>query len=54
MIQELALRAWVAFQMLEAKTKGNVSKEEERMLATTLSSLRLTFVEEALNRHHNA
>ncbi len=34
-------------EMLEAKTKGNLSKDEERMLATTLSSLRLTFVEEA-------
>jgi hypothetical protein len=33
-------------EMLEAKTKGNLSKDEERFLATTLSSLRLTFVEE--------
>ena len=34
-------------EMLEAKTKGNLGKDEERLLATTLSSLRLTFVEEA-------
>lgn len=33
-------------EMLEAKTKGNLSRDEERMLQTSLSSLRLTFVEE--------
>jgi hypothetical protein len=32
-------------EMLEAKTKGNLSKEEERLLKQTLMSLRLTFVE---------
>jgi|ERR1051326_1314779 hypothetical protein len=33
-------------EMLEAKTKGNLSKDEERLLATSLGGLRLTFVEE--------
>ena len=33
-------------EMLEAKTKGNVSREEERLLQSSLSSVRLTFVEE--------
>src|SRR5690349_13247733 len=33
-------------EMLEAKTKGNLSRDEERMLTQTLGSLRLTFVEE--------
>jgi len=32
-------------EMLEAKTKGNLSKEEERLLKQSLMSLRLTFVE---------
>jgi len=34
-------------EMLEAKTKGNLGKDEERFLQTSLSSLRLTYVEEA-------
>lgn len=33
-------------EMLEAKTKGNLNKDEERLLATSLGGLRLTFVEE--------
>jgi hypothetical protein len=33
-------------EMLEAKTKGNLIKDEERLLATSLGGLRLTFVEE--------
>ncbi len=33
-------------EMLEAKTKGNLSRDEERMLQSSLSSLRLTYVEE--------
>src|SRR5436309_3777250 len=32
-------------EMLEAKTKGNLSKEEEHLLKQTLMSLRLNFVE---------
>src|SRR5205809_5869256 len=32
-------------EMLEAKTKGNLSKEEEHLLKQTLMSLRLTFFE---------
>lgn len=36
-------------EMLEAKTKGNLSKEEERYLGQTLGTLRLTFVEEMKN-----
>lgn len=32
-------------QMIEAKTKGNLSREEESMLQQTLMSLRLTYVE---------
>jgi uncharacterized protein DUF1844 len=32
-------------EMLEAKTKGNLSKEEESLLKQTLMSLRLTFVQ---------
>ena len=32
-------------EMLEAKTKGNLSKEESSLLKQTLMSLRLTFVE---------
>ena len=31
--------------MLEAKTKGNLDKEEERMIRDTLMSLKLNFVE---------
>ena len=31
--------------MLEAKTKGNLDKEEERMLRDTLMSLKMNFVE---------
>lgn len=31
--------------MLEAKTKGNVDKDEERLLKDTLMSLKLNFVE---------
>jgi hypothetical protein len=31
--------------MLEAKTRGNLSADEEQMLKQTLSSLKLTFVE---------
>jgi hypothetical protein len=34
-------------EMLEAKTKGNLSREEERLLQSSLGSLRLTYVEEA-------
>ncbi len=34
-------------EMLEAKTKGNLGRDEERMLQSSLGSLRLTFVEEA-------
>jgi len=34
-------------EMLEAKTKGNLGKEEQGILNQTLSSLRLTYVEEA-------
>ena len=33
-------------EMLEAKTKGNISREEERLLQSSLGSVRLTFVEE--------
>jgi len=33
--------------MLEAKTKGNLDKDEERLLKETLSSLQLTYVETA-------
>lgn len=36
-------------EMLEAKTKGNLSKEEERYLGQTLGTLRLTYVEEMKN-----
>src|SRR6266513_3525420 len=32
-------------EMLEAKTKGNLSKEEEALLKQTLMTLRLNFVE---------
>src|SRR2546423_13729060 len=32
-------------EMLEAKTKGNLSKEEENLLKQSLMSLRLAFVE---------
>ena len=32
-------------EMLEAKTKGNLSKEEERLLKQSLLSLRMAFVE---------
>jgi len=32
-------------EMLEAKTKGNLSKEEEHLLKQSLMSLRLAFVE---------
>jgi hypothetical protein len=32
-------------EMLEAKTKGNLSKEEEKLLKQTLMNLRLAFVE---------
>lgn len=32
-------------EMLQAKTKGNLSQEEERLLQQTLMSLRLAFVE---------
>jgi hypothetical protein len=32
-------------EMIEAKTKGNLSKEEESLLKQTLMSLRLAFVE---------
>src|SRR5438046_8752275 len=32
-------------EMLEAKTKGNLSKEEDHLLKQTLMSLRLNFVE---------
>ena len=32
-------------EMLEAKTKGNLSKEEANLLKQTLMSLRMTFVE---------
>src|SRR5438105_9485164 len=32
-------------EMLEAKTKGNLSKDEEALLKQTLMSLRLAFVE---------
>src|SRR5437879_424494 len=32
-------------EMLEAKTKGNLSKEEETLLKQTLMNLRLNFVE---------
>lgn len=31
--------------MIEAKTKGNLDRDEERMLKDTLMSLKLTFVE---------
>lgn len=34
-------------EMLEAKTKGNLSQEEERMLKQTLMALRMAFVEAA-------
>jgi hypothetical protein len=34
-------------EMLEAKTKGNLTKEEERMLKQTLMALRMAFVEAA-------
>lgn len=32
-------------EMLEAKTKGNLSKDEQQLLAQTLSAVRLSFVE---------
>jgi len=32
-------------EMIEAKTKGNLDKNEERLLKQTLMSLRMTFVE---------
>ena len=32
-------------EMLEAKTKGNLSKDEEKLLGQSLMSLRLSFVE---------
>jgi hypothetical protein len=34
-------------EMLEAKTKGNLSREEQKLLQQTLMSLRMTFVEVA-------
>lgn len=34
-------------EMLHAKTKGNLTSEEERMFSTVLSELRLNYVDEA-------
>lgn len=34
-------------EMLEAKTKGNLSQDESRMLARMLQELRLNYVDEA-------
>src|SRR6266704_2050945 len=47
MIQDVdAARLFIdQLEMLEAKTKGNLSKEEEHLLKQTLMSLRLNFVE---------
>ena len=36
-------------EMLEAKTKGNLSREEEKLLKQSLTHLRMTFVEVAAN-----
>ena len=36
--------------MLEVKTKGNLTKEEEQLLTEVLSSLRLTFVSKSKQR----
>jgi hypothetical protein len=33
-------------EMLQAKTRGNLTREEENLLKTTLASLQLTYVEE--------
>src|SRR6266704_4032313 len=47
MIQDVdAARLFIdQLEMLETKTKGNLSKEEEHLLKQTLMSLRLNFVE---------
>lgn len=47
--RNLAAARWFIdiIEMLEAKTKANLNRDEEQLLANTLSSLRLTFVEEA-------
>ena len=34
-------------EMIEAKTKGNLDRDEERLLKTTLTTLRLNYVETA-------
>jgi hypothetical protein len=36
--------------MLETKTRGNLSPDEERLLAQVLTTLRLNFVEEAARK----
>jgi Domain of unknown function (DUF1844) len=41
-------------EMLEAKTKGNLSKDEESLLKQTLMTLRLTFVESIESRTSEA
>jgi hypothetical protein len=34
-------------EMIEAKTKGNLGRDEERLLKTTLTSLKMNYVETA-------
>jgi hypothetical protein len=34
-------------EMIEAKTKGNLDRDEERLLKTTLTSLKMNYVETA-------
>lgn len=42
---EYAQEAIDTLDMLEARTRGNLDAEEARLLKTTLSSLKLTYVE---------